>query len=311
MYPANSPTPIANGTPEDGPAVSVADKAEFSPIPSRALLHFVAILDKEEHALTQFLEAIERRCPSVKMGSWKALEKPRSCSFVDFEVASSDPSAPWCYRLIYDPQGLPPALETTIFAFEPSAECQEVIDRQKGAALLFLVDGPGQNTPATQGWPRFSEFLQPVWAWLDAGAELLCFPEGRVVLPRRVMLHLEPEQITPEHAYLFISNGIAHRGENTFWLRTWGLGQFTLPDLTAEIATDSHPEILERSMSSLRLLFETLPPAMIADHGILPAGGQVQTGPVLWTATAAPGPREAQNYLASRCGIQEFNCSIQ
>jgi hypothetical protein len=310
MYPANSPSPIINGTPEAAPA-NFVEKAEFSPIPSRALLHFVAILDKEEHVLTQFLEAIARRCPSIKLGNWKVIEKPRSCSFVDFEVASSDASSPWRYRLIYDPQGLPPALEPTIFAFEPSAECQEVIDRQRAAALMFLVDGPSQNTPATQGWIRFREFLEPVWAWLDAGAELLCFPEGRVVLPRRVLLHLEPEQLTPEHAYLFLTNGIAHRGDKSFWLRTWGLGQFTLPDLTAEIATDSHPEILERSMESLRLLFETLPPAMIADHGILPEGGQVQTGSVGWTATSPPVARESQGYLASRCGIQEFSCSIQ
>jgi hypothetical protein len=309
MYPANSPSPIINGTPEAAPA-NFVEKAEFSPIPSRALLHFVAILDKEEHVLTQFLEAIARRCPSIKLGNWKVIEKPRSCSFVDFEVASSDASSPWRYRLIYDPQGLPPALEPTIFAFEPSAECQEVIDRQRAAALMFLVDGPSQNTPATQGWIRFREFLEPVWAWLDAGAELLCFPEGRVVLPRRVLLHLEPEQLTPEHAYLFLTNGIAHRGDKSFWLRTWGLGQFTLPDLTAEIATDSHPEILERSMESLRLLFETLPPAMIADHGILPEGGQVQTGSVGWTATSPPVARESQGYLASRCGIQEFSCSI-
>ena len=39
---------------------------------------------------------------------------------------------------------------------------------------------------------------------------------------------------------------------------------------------------------SLKLLFETLPPAMIRAHGLLPPGGTVQVAERVWTASTAP-----------------------
>lgn len=279
-------------------------KSEFSPIPQRALLHAVAILDSHESCLKRFVEALPLRCPGLVMGDWKAVPSERPCSYVDFNIASQG-NRPYQYRLIFDPAGLPGALMQTVFAFEPSAECQEVIDRQKAAALLFLVDAP-DGPPQNDGWPRFQKFAQTCWAWLDAGAELLCFPEGRAVLPRRVLLPLEPDELTANHSYLFVTNGVAHRGPKSVWLRTWGLGQFSLPELGAEIAYEQPEAELEQKMESLRLFFETLPASMVGQHGVLPQGGQVQAGPVVWTALEAPSGHSERGYLQARCGLQLF-----
>ena len=84
------------------------------------------------------------------------------------------------------------------------------------------------------------------------------------------------------------------------------MGQFGLPDLAASLPSRvGEEDRLEADLSSLRLLFETLPPAMIREQGILPVGGTVEVGARTWTAVGEPGSVDYP-FLRSRCGVQLF-----
>jgi len=261
--------------------------------------------------LGRFLQALELRSQEkIRHGQWIAVERPRPCTFTDLAVGD------WRFRLVFDPEGLAPAAQASVFPEEPTFEAKEIVTHHRGACLVFLTAQPETPGPPGQlhgsspeGWSRFRKMADLVWAWLDAGAELLCFPEGRVHLPRRVLLPLEPEQLSPEHAYLFLSNGVADQsvssGKRLVWVRTWGLAQFGLPDLASKLELSGSPDSMEKVMKSLRLLLETLPPAMIREHGMLGAGGTVQVEEAVWRATGAP-QRLPQSFLASRFGVQLF-----
>ena len=293
-------------------AINGSAKAEINPIPDKALLHFVALLSNGEEALGKFLKSLEARSASmgpVQLGTWHALDRPRPCTYTDLKIG------PWEFRLLFDPEGLPATLQSMVFPEEPSLETKEIVDQHRGCCLVFLTASPDAARSASQaepeGWFRFRHLAQLTWAWLDAGAELLCFPEGRVYLPRRLLLPLEPDEMTPEHAYLFLSNGVAYsyqqKGQQCVWVRSWGLGQFGLPDLAAHLTMGGPTDQLEVTMESLRLLMETLPPAMIRDHGILPEGGCVQVGHIQWKAVTPPRPATPDSaFLASRFGVQIF-----
>ena len=268
------------------------------PIPSEAMMHIVVLLPEPEQRLAQFMQALQERWGSLQAGEWQALEQPRPCSWCDFHDGS------WRFRLVFDPEGVPPTLRPAVSAGKHTHESNEALEEHRACCMLFLLD-----SPSTSAWERFLGMCRLAWAWVDAGASVLAFPEAQLMIPRRILLGVEPEQLAPEQAYLFLSNGLAEHseksGERKLWLRTWGLGQFALPDLAAEIPSVPGQESqLEGELESLRLLFETLPPAMIREHGVLPVGGTVQIGSRTWTAVG----ESVVDYpfLRSRCGVQLF-----
>lgn len=272
------------------------------PIPAETLLHAVVLLPEAEHRLAQFLDTLPLRTAglgSPEIGQWTALEQPRPCSWTDLQLKDG-----WTFRLVFDPQGLPPAIVPTVTAGRSGTECDEAIDEHKACCLIFLLACPDDAT----AWSRFLALCKVSWGWVDAGASVLSWPEARLLMPRRILLGIEPESLTPEHGYLFLSNGLAEvqekKQERVLWLRTWGMGQFALPDLAAGLPSREGEEAsLEADMQSLRLLFETLPPAMIRDHGVLPVGGTVQVGQRTWTAV---GDSVDYPFLQSRYGVQLF-----
>ncbi|MFN8607780.1 MAG: hypothetical protein U0931_09620 [Vulcanimicrobiota bacterium] len=274
---------------------------QTGPVPTNAALHAVSLLPDGEHRLSQYLAALPARTPGLNCGPWTALERPRPCTWADLEGDG------WSFRLVFDPQGVAPgeALEA-VSAGNPSEECKLDLEEHQAACLIFLTRFPADSTP----WSRFLALCRVAWGWVDAGASLLALPEARLLLPRRVLLATEPEQLSPDLSYLFLTNGLAEMekkaDESKLWLRTWGMGQFNLPDLAASLPSRAgEEERLERDLESLRLLFETLPPAMIRESGVLPVGGTVQVGERTWTAVGEPGSVDYP-FLRSRCGVQLF-----
>jgi len=268
------------------------------PIPAEAMVHVVVLLPEPEQRLAQFLQSLQERWGDLRAEEWQVLEQPRACSWCDFQDGE------WRFRLVFDPEGVPPSLRPTVAAGKHTHESLEALEEHRACCLLFLLSAP----PVTP-WERFLGMLRLAWAWVDAGATVLAFPEAELMVPRRILLGVEPGQLAPEQAYLFLSNGLADSsekgGERKLWLRTWGLGQFALPDLAAELPSiPGQEQHLEGELESLRLLFETLPPAMIREHGILPVGGTVQLGSRTWTAVGESSVEYP--FLRSRCGVQLF-----
>ena len=139
----------------------------------------------------------------------------------------------------------------------------------------------------------------PVWSLLELGASGVAFPEGGTMLSAETLLLLSPGDLSSGHSYLFVSSGMAHRGEKLIWFRTYGMAQFGLPDLCHAVPTDL-AEGLEDELTRTRLVMETLPPEMVAQGGVLPIGGEVVVGER--TFKAAPLPEDAPA-MVSRHGF--------
>jgi hypothetical protein len=278
---------------------SVNGTSVLNPIPSNARLHCVATFSQSEHVLSRFFEALPERCKALGAPgdqSWTVIHEPRFSTFTDLTVGD------WTVRIVFDAEGLAPTIRDGVVNGQLSQETLDTLEQHEAAVLIFLTRAPARLSP----WEVFHGFCQLAWAWVDAGATVLAFPEGRVALVRRLLLGLEPQELEPEHAYLFLSNGVERigddHGQRIIWLRTWGLGQFLLPDLAVALPAPEG-ELSGEDLESLRLLFETLPPSMIKAHGILPVGGTVQVGPRTWTATGPPQPDQC-DFMTSRLGFQ-------
>lgn len=277
-----------------------AQESPGLPIPARAHVHCLALLAPDEdrplaETLARFLEAVAERVPDlepVDPTKFALVDRPRPCMFAKLRAKE------WLWHVLVDPGGMPDTVREAVLSGTPTPEILEAVDEHRLSVMVFLLEAPDDSSPME----RFRALASVLWAWLDSGATVVSFPEGQQVLPRRILLSLEPEQLEPEHCYLFISNGLAHQEKDTFWLRTWGMAQFALPDLAAGLATGT---LDEARVESLKLLFETLPPAMIREHGVLPVGGTVEIAGRTWSAVGPPEPNTLL-FMASRFGFQLF-----
>ncbi|MBI3926791.1 MAG: hypothetical protein HY319_14720 [Armatimonadetes bacterium] len=261
------------------------------PIPAGAQIHLVALLPEPGEYLQTYVRALDHRIANLETihpASWAAMAEPRPCTFGEFRAGQ------WRWHFLYDPQGMSPEVSTAARAAPLSGEVLEEVERHRACALVFLMTSPEEASPMD----RMRALAEAGWAWLDVGASVLAWPEGQTIMLGKTLLGLEPQDLEPEHSWVFVSNGLAHTEADAHWFRTVGMGQFGLPDLLARLPRDP---MGEAELESLRLLFETLPPAMIRQRGVLPPGGTVKMGSRLWTAARPPDkiPR-----LASRFGFQ-------
>lgn len=246
--------------------------------------------------LQVFLKALELRLPGLDAfdpTGWAVMSEPRPCSYGTISRGQ------WKWHVLIDPGGMPDEVQRAVEAGDYGQQVEAAFERQQVCVLCFLLEHPAEATSLDS----VRALCEVAWAWLDVGAEVLVWPEGRTAALRHTLLGLNPGEIEAEHSYMFISNGTdrVERTRNRYWVRTWGMGQFRLPDLCAAVHVAG--AIQESELESLRLLFETLPPAMISQQGVLPPGGTVTVGERVWTAS--PPPPEAPA-LVSRYGLQYF-----
>lgn len=291
-------SPVSNGAP--GTAAEPGPESPGLPIPPSALVHCLALLAPAEErplaeTLARFLAAVEERVPGlepVDPTKFALVDRPRPCMFAKLRAGE------WLWHVLVDPAGMPDSVREAVLSGSPTPEILEAVDEHRLSVMVFLLEAPEDAMPMD----RFRALARVLWAWLDSGATVVSFPEGQQVLPRRVLLGLEPEMLEAEHCYLFISNGLAEQHKGMWWLRTWGLAQFALPDLAAGLAEGT---LDDARVESLKLLFETLPPAMIREHGVLPVGGTVEVAGRTWSAVGPPEPGTL-TFMASRYGFQLF-----
>lgn len=253
----------------------------------------MALLPERGEYLQSLVRALDHRIPgleAIQPNSWAALARPRPCTFGEFRAGQ------WKWHVLFDPQGMTPEVSAAVRAGRLSGELLQELEAHQVCALVFLVDAPEEATPMD----RMRALAEAGWAWLDLGASVLAWPEGRTAALGKTLLGIGPRDLEPEHSWLFVSSGLAHSGADSHWFRTHGLGQFSLPDLVVRVPNG---RMDADELTSLRLLFERLPPAMIREHGVLPPGGQILIGSRVWTA-AEPPDREQVPEMASRFGFQ-------
>lgn len=213
--------------------------ASGGPIPSRALGHAAVLLADSQDAVSYFLAALEDRLPAVdtRKLQWTALTHPRPCTYADIQAG------PWSWRVVLDPQSPTEGLAASLVACGattrlpvahapqwPEAPAELLVAgalADAGASVLvFLTEAPEDSTPME----TMRALNQVVWAWMDAGALLLAWPEGRTAWSKAHLDDFRPNVLGPEELGLFVSCGPVEL-EGQQLTRTYGLGQFGLPDL--------------------------------------------------------------------------------
>lgn len=272
------------------------------PLPVRGLSHAVVFFDAMPKSLmTELTRKLRVEYPLLKPldpSRWGAATEPRMVSFGELQAQTSDHGHLASWHVLIDSEGVAPEVKRAILD-GPQANDERLVvrlDEAGAAVLVFLLDdGWRPSTPLS----RMHALCHPVWSLLELGASGVAFPEGGTMLSAETLLLLSPGDLSSGHSYLFVSSGMAHRGEKLIWFRTYGMAQFGLPDLCHAVPTDL-AEGLEDELTRTRLVMETLPPEMVAQGGVLPIGGEVVVGER--TFKAAPLPEDAPA-MVSRHGF--------
>lgn len=262
------------------------------PLPRRGVSHAVVFFESmPESVMTTFLRDLKKDYPNVQPLNpkrWGAASEPRPISFG--EVLSDDPDGGWNrvtkWHMLLDSEGVAPEVKAALAEGPqvPDERVQQKMEEAGASALVFLVyDGADASTPVS----KLKALCRPVWRLLHLGATGVAFPEGGTVVSAETLKMLPVEDLAAGHSYLFISSGLAEKAHGKMWFRTHGMAQFGLPDLCHGVAEDLGDE-LEDELTRTRLLMETLPPAMMAQGGVLPLGGEVAVGPRVFKACKPP-----------------------
>ena len=274
------------------------------PLPRRGVSHAVVFFESmPESVMTNFLQELKADYPNVQPLNpkrWGAAAEPRPISFG--EVLSDDPDGGWNrvtkWHMLLDSEGVAPEVKAALAEGpqSPDERIQQKFDEAGASVLVFLVyDGSDASTPVS----KMKALCRPVWRLLNMGAQGVAFPEGGTLLSAETLKLLPVEELASGHSYLFLSSGLAEKAHGKMWFRTHGMAQFGLPDLCHGIPEDLGDE-LEEELTRTRLLMETLPPAMLAQGGVLPIGGEVSVGPRVFRACKPPEKAPA---MKSRFGF--------
>lgn len=271
--------------------------APTGPIPPRALAHAAVLLSEAQEAIGYFLAALEERLPALdtKALHWTALTHPRPCTYADLQAG------PWAWRVVVDPQSATEALTESLRACAlttrlpvataplwaappPGLLVEQALELAGASVLVFLTESPEDATPLE----CMRALNQAVWAWMDAGALLLAWPEGRVAWSKAHLDDFRPNVLGPEEVGLFVSAGIIEL-EGQQLTRTYGLGQFGLPDLL--FAGDVDPAVLAGAASFA-----------VAREQSLRVGDRLEHEGRRWKV-ASPATSSEQPALKSRHGL--------
>jgi hypothetical protein len=248
--------------------------------------------------LTRRLQADYPLLKPLDPSRWGAATQPRMVSFGELEAQADAHGHHAVWHLLIDSEGVAPEVKRAILDGSQAHDERLLLklDEAGAAVLIFLLDdGWRPSTPIS----RMHALCHPVWALLELGASGVAFPEGGTMISAETLRLLSPSDLGAGHCYLFVSSGLAHRGESSLWFRTFGMAQFGLPDLCHAVPAGLGEE-LEEELTRTRLVLETLPAEMIAQGGILPLGGQVVVGERVFRAARMP---EDAPTLSSRHGF--------
>ena len=280
------------------------------PLPVKGVSHAVVFFESmPKNIMGDFTKRLREDYPELQAldpARWGAASEPRAISFG--ELCSNDGDEGWRkagkWHLLIDSQGVAPEVKQAILdgPQTPDERMLERLDEAGVAVMVFLLTDPEQpSTPMT----KIKSLCRPIWRFLEMGATGVAFPEAGTMITAETLKLMKLDELGAGHSYLFISTGLAERSHDMMWFRTQGMAQFGLPDLCHGVPKTmgqekGKAEDLEAHLTATRLVMETLPPAMIAEGGVLPIGGEVQVGEKNFIR--CPAPEKAPD-MVSRFGF--------
>ena len=127
------------------------------------------------------------------------------------------------------------------------------------------------------------------WAWLEAGATAVVWPEGQSFRTQEELAGINPLRLDLRGVGLLVAWGPVGRDlSGQRWFRTWGLGQFGFPDLACAVPPTTGDR--DEEAAAVDLLFRYLVPHVILELGRpLALGTTTQIAHRLWHVVGPEG----------------------
>ncbi|QGJ69822.1 Hypothetical protein PBC10988_15090 [Planctomycetales bacterium 10988] len=204
----------------------------------------------------------------------------------------------WKWKLQLAGRGLSVAQSEQVIWPDLSDEVLQAVCEHSSCLELQLETAPENCSPLAQ----MQAGCDLVWQLLELGATLVAWPAGRTAWHCQELLNLDASEIRAEHFDLFVSTGFAgDQDGDRQWIRTWGMGQFHLPDLAGTISISEPQRSVDLDFA--RTMFGSLPPYLIERGSALPEGDKVALQDSI--CKVAPKPDLHQRpFLNSPLGIQ-------
>ena len=201
--------------------------------------------------------------------NWEAATKPRPCMFGPLEWGS------WKWHLVADILGLPMEIRQVVDLARTDEIAAQAIREHKMSVMVFLMAAPKEAGVLD----RMQALCKVAWALVDAGADVLIWPVGRSAIHRKWLEPVGPSAISADQAHLFVSCDFAGAIGDRFWLRTYGMSQFQLPDLAC-IAANTPEEV-----EAANVLLNSFPRYLIQRQQPIPVGDTVECEKWFWKVT--------------------------
>jgi hypothetical protein len=243
--------------------------------------------------MASFLASFNSRLPhaSQSQKNWTAIADPRRCAYGPLE------SEGWKWQVVIDMDGLPANAVEILEQCQMSADARSAIRDHQIGVFVFLVEAPPEVVPTK----RMEGLCQAAWAWLDAGASALAWPEGRACWNREELASLDPVGVTSQDVDYFTTYGVVGPApkHGQFWLRTWGMGQFELPDLVC-LSSDSDDD-----GQAADVLLMSMKAYLLERGAPLPIGDTITLEHRAWEVCTPETSLQLDGF-ASRHGTQYF-----
>ncbi len=224
---------------------------------------------------------------------WGVQKEPRSVVVTDVSGKGQK------FRLIYDVQGLP----TEVRELLPEGHLLHDHD----SCIIIELRERDRSTHPLENWKSLCELL---WLGLESGAKGIYFPESQMSLTPDVALSIEPWMLTPEHLSMFIRVGVAGAPETSedFYVRTFGMSQFGLPDLIASV--EKKRSDLESALLDTKRWLEAVPQTLVEHYSIVPEGEDIALADHEDVAFRRQQPPSEIKGLTSPFGLHYFEAIV-
>jgi hypothetical protein len=266
-------------------------------IPDSSLIHAIAVFSSQQDHITAFARRVQRMIPGIAPdpAGWTAVREPRE------SLSGPLSGAGWQWHVLFDMGGIPDKLQPAVKQCRFSDAAATALRSHQSAGALFLLEAPPEVGP----FERFQDFCRLTWEWLELGATAIVWPQGRKASSAAELKHLQPKDFTADDFEVCVSIAAAGKpvgGQQ--WLRTYGMSQFDLPDLAAQVSTDTSRFGAESAYA--QTLFGSLPPYFIERAAAFQPGESIELEDQVWRCTGPADAKQSPELVSGKFGTQIF-----
>ena len=246
-------------------------------------MHCLLLLPASPASLDGIRGAVGRRLPGATFdpSRWVERSEPRQVAYGPIEHEGYE------LHVLLDREGMPPAVGQALSRAHLPEAGHAAAQAHEAAVLAFLVKAPPSAGPVE----RVRALARLAFAFLDEGASLLAFPDGRIAHVPAELAGVDPGKLTADDLGLLCSHGFGSHPDarGRAWARTFGLHQVGLPELACQVTVEGAAADPDSAQAADALL-ANLPRYLLELGRPLEVGETADVGKRRWRVVATPQP---------------------